>query len=144
MTEKKNPFFDICRRELNFLREEFDFKVLDKPSDKNGMFFRMENVSLGVVVEFEPQFVYPRLYLYLLSSPKERLELNTLLKQKAPDMIFPTSQTERFLSDMVQAVVAGKKMNVTEYPEDISFDNVISKYALALRKVLPEMLYSTP
>ena len=99
----------------------------------------MVNTSVGIVVEFSPEFVYPRLYLYSAKSNDHRIELNELLTTKAPHLVFPTEKTHLFLTQMVQNVLACKKTESKKYPEDISMENVISKYANALRNEMSEV-----
>lgn len=140
MKQKGNRLLDVCRRELAFLHDRFAFAVVEESCTEGSVVFRTESACTGVVVEFEPQIVYPRLFLYAISTPGRRVELNAVLKGRAPHLVYPTETTDSFLTDMVQRVLAGKRTNAQTYPEDISFDNVLSKYALALREALADVL----
>jgi hypothetical protein len=134
------PFFDACKNALAFLRDDFGFEVVEELSKDGSVIFRMESANTGMVVEFEQRSVYPRLFLYPRSTPRRRVELNALLKLRVPRLVYPTEKTDRFLTDMVRGVWAGKRMKAPEFPEDISFEKVLSEYAFALQNALADVL----
>ncbi len=131
---------DVCRKELMPFLKTFGFGEKNSGCHNGSFCYNIENAVLGILVEFEPRYIYPRLFLYPITERKKQTELCELLKERAPGLIFPTEKTEVYLTELVRSVVKGSKLRRRGYPEDISFENVLVHYRKALLQAIPDVL----
>jgi len=141
---KPKEFYALCEDRLGFLRDKYGFQTVSRKADDSSYIILMESGTTGVEVSFEFENLYPRLYLYRIARPtqskRECLDLKAILERRGPGLIYPTQKTDDFLARMVQNVIAGKKNEAQEYPEDLDPDVVLTHYATALQQTAEDVL----
>jgi len=130
----KNSFFKICEKEFSFLRDEYNFEIVDKKELDWCYQIFLKNKLTGIIINFEFRDFYVYLKLCKLRNgkfvkdvgeikPDSKLynfDYENLLLIRSPESIFPEYKDETILNEeLIKKVIKHHSQNLKKYASDV-------------------------
>lgn len=155
MRRNKLEFKKICRDKFSFLYSQYNFRQESIVTSKDDITYSIKNNTTGIIIVEETVDLYPTLFLCrlkngeLANNPSHVLddsiihnfELNELLLLRAPAKIFPSKKTKEFTDNIISNIlIHGKTPKKKQYPENLSINDILEKYALNVKNFSQDIL----
>lgn len=127
-------FFKLCEKEFSFLKEEYNFLIVDKREFDWGYRFFLKNNSTGIIITFEHRDFYVFLKICKLENgsflkdigeirPDSKLnnfDYENLLLIRSPESIYPEYTDDTIFNDnLIKKVIKHHANNLKKFAHDI-------------------------
>jgi hypothetical protein len=155
----KDQFYEICKTRFDPIIKKYNFRIVKQVDEDWGYKLFMQNETTGIEMyfEFRDMMVLLKLYRLIDGTIQEAkgeirpdtvlnsFNINDLLEIRSPESKVPSQETIDGLDNIIKKMVAGKKVKLDEYPEEIqngglSIDNVLSKHLKNLEEYAADIL----